>query len=91
MEIKLKDYGVCKVVRNEYHNGNVKLSLIGADDIPVANISTNIIPLFGNQFALDTNNLRGIVDEILASGLFTSTGDVVESGFCEYPIYELKG
>jgi hypothetical protein len=47
--------------------------------------------LFDNQFALDTNNLRGIVDEILASGLFTSTGDVVESGFCEYPIYELKG
>jgi hypothetical protein len=47
--------------------------------------------LFDNQFALDTNNLRGIVDEILASGLFNNTGDVVESGFCEYPIYELKG
>ncbi len=91
MEIKLKDYGVCKVVRNEYQNGNVKLSLVGEDGIPVANISTNIIPLFDNQFALDTNNLRGIVDEILTSGLFNNTGDVVESGFCEYPIYELKG
>ena len=74
MKVNLKDYGLCDVVKNEYPNGNLALS---------------IIPLFDNQFALDVNNLSLIVDEVIASGFFKDTGDVVQSGFVEYPIYEL--
>lgn len=89
MKVNLKDYGLCDVVKNEYPNGNLALSLKDEYGSPIANISTNIIPLFDNQFALDVNNLSLIVDEVIASGFFKDTGDVVHSGFVEYPIYEL--
>jgi len=89
MQISLKEYGLCDVVKNEYPNGNLALSLVDAYGSPIARITTNILPLFDNQFALDVNNLSLILNEVLASGLFKDTGDRIQSGFVEYPIYTL--
>ncbi len=89
MKVNLKEYGLCDVVKNEYPNGNLALSLKDAYGSPIASVSTNIIPLFDNEFVLDVNNLSLILDEVLASGLFQDTGDKVQSGFVEYPIYRL--
>lgn len=89
MKVNLKEYGLCDVVKNEYPNGNLALSLKDEYGSPIASVSTNIIPLFDNEFVLDVNNLSLILDEVLASGLFQDTGGRVQSGFVEYPIYKL--
>ena len=91
MEIKTTDYGICSIKKNKYpSNGNLFLGLVDETGQPVANITTNVIPLAENEFLANVNNIGPTLwSDILASGLFEETGEKVPSGFCEYPVCKL--
>ena len=91
MEIKTTKYGVCKLKVNNYpNNGNLYLGLTDETGQPVANITTNVIPLAENEFLGNNNNLgTELWNDIIASGLFEVTDETVRSGYCEYPICKL--
>jgi len=91
MNIKTTDYGLCTVIKNSYgNNGNLRLSLIDDTGCPITHISTNIIPLMDNQFCANIFNIGATLwNDIISSGFFEETGDDVQSGYCEFPIYKL--
>ena len=91
MEIKTTDYGICSIKKNNYpNNGNLFLGLVDETGQPVANITTNVIPLAENEFLANVNNIGPTLwSDILASGLFEETGEKVPSGYCEYPVCKL--
>lgn len=91
MKIQTTEYGLCTVKKQTYqNNNNLALSLVDADGIPVTNISTNIMPLSEGLFCANIHNM-GITlwSDIEKSNLFEYTGDAVDSGFCNYPIFKL--
>jgi len=92
MDIQTTNYGVCIVKTGRHtNNGNLYVSLVHECGEPITNISTNIIPLVAeDEFCANVNNITpSLWQDILASGFFQATGDTVQSGFCEYPIYKL--
>jgi hypothetical protein len=92
MDIQTTNYGLCILEKGNYsNNGNLALGLVHECGEPICNISTNIIPLVSEtEFCANINNINETLwNDIIASGLFQPTGDTVQSGFCEYPIYKL--
>jgi hypothetical protein len=76
---------------NHYpNNGNLYLGLTDETGQPVANITTNVIPLAENEFLGNVNNLSPeLWNDIVKSGLFEVTDKLVKSGYCKYPICKL--
>ena len=91
MKINTTEYGVCDVKVAKYQNNdNLFLSLVDAEGMPVTNISTNIMPLLDGHFAMNIHNMgKTLWEDIEKSNLFEYTGDAVDSGFCNYPIFKL--
>ena len=91
MQIKTTNYGVCKLKINHYpNNGNLYLGLVDETGQPVANITTNVIPLAENEFLGNVNGLSPeLWNDIVTSGLFEVTDELVQSGYCEYPVCKL--
>jgi hypothetical protein len=66
------------------------LGLVDETGQPVANITTNVIPLAENEFLGNVNSLSPeLWNDIVASGLFEVTEELVPSGYCEYPVCKL--
>ena len=92
MDIQTTKYGLCILEIGNYgNNGNLSLNLVHECGEPICNISTNIIPLVSeNEFCANIFNIGTTLwNDIIASGLFQPTGDTVQSGYCEFPIYKL--
>ena len=92
MDIQTTRYGLCILEKGMYcNNGNLSLSLVHECGEPICYISSNIIPLVSsNEFCANIFNISEILwNDIMASGIFEPTGETVQSGYCEYPIYKL--
>ena len=91
MEIKTTNYGVCKVSKGYYpSNGNMWLILTDADGQQVTVITSNIIPMADGEFCGNITNIGKILwNDILASGLIEETGELVQSGFVQFPVCKL--
>ena len=91
MEIKTTNYGVCTVERGNYpSNGNMWLRLVDETGQPVQMITTNVIPLAQNEFLGNVNNMGATLwNDVVTSGLFEVTTELVPSGYCEYPLCKL--
>lgn len=77
---------VCKYASND----NIAVQLITRDGEPFANLTVNIMELAEPLACIDTNNVARAEQLISKYNLGVPTGEVVESGFCIYPIYLLN-
>lgn len=77
---------VCKYTSNS----NIAVQLITRDGEPFANLTVNIMELAEPLACIDTNNVARAEHLIKRYNLGAPTGEVVESGFCIYPIFLLN-
>ena len=89
--IKLKAWGetykLNTIISNYRNNGNIYIGLISEDGEPFADLTVNIKPLAENCSAVDTNNCPWAEELINEYGLGKQFA-YVQSGFCNYPVYE---
>ncbi len=72
------------------NNNNIAIQLYDAEDgEPYATITTNIIPLPEGCVALDTNNCPWAEEFLESLGVLEDALGEIQSGFCEYPVYQL--
>jgi len=91
MEIKTTNYGVCTIERGNYpSNGNMWLKIVDSTGQPVQMITTNIIPMGEDEFCANYYNMGATLwKDVVASGLFEISNQLVPSGYCEYPVCKL--
>ena len=81
-------------IRTEHYANNHNLAILATDDdgFPYCAISVNINKLPADQFCYDyNNNRRELYAELRDAGLIEWTGELVSSGFCNYPVCVWKG
>lgn len=76
------------LVRATYtNNGNLAVvALVAGTHERYGDVTVNIEDLPNHLACIDTNNMPGIFEILLSSGLAQNTGYTMESGFCTYPI-----
>lgn len=76
------------LVRATYaNNGNLAVvAFVAGTHERYGNITVNLDELASPLACIDTNNMPGIFEILLSSGLAQNTGYTMESGFCTYPI-----
>lgn len=76
------------LVRATYaNNGNLAvIAFVAGTHERYDDITVNIEDLPNHWACIDTNNMQGIFEILLESGLVENTGYTMESGFCTYPI-----
>lgn len=78
-----------KVRTESYTDGNLAILLVCADTHELfATLTTNIITMPPFHAAVDTNNLPHAEEFINEYKLGKNTGRTIQSGFCEYPVYD---
>ena len=91
--MKLKAWGetfkLNTVIDSYRNNGNVYIGLISEDGEPFADLTVNIKPLAENCAAVDTNDFPQAEELIKKYGLGERFA-YVQSGFCNYPVYEFN-
>lgn len=94
MEFKTTSFGVAKVQKTTYNDGNLAVTLSDSFGSPLAKLSVNLPDnayLLGeNQFFAKTySENEEIAQDALASGLFKQTSIKVRNGWVECPIWEI--
>jgi hypothetical protein len=84
-------YGWATAKIGRYSNGHVGIQLF-QDGMPLVKISanlpdTNIEP---REFHFNSNDAGSMKEDVLKSGHYEDTGNVYNSGWCEYPVFKLK-
>lgn len=76
------------LVRATYaNNGNLAvIAFVAGTHERYGDITVNIEDLPNHWACIDTNNMQGIFEILLSSGLAENTGYAMESGYCKYPI-----
>ena len=91
MEYEYYDYKETLYIEvEEYCNGNTALILYTEDGEPFADLTVNLDILMPGYAFIDTNNLSGAKKLMSKYKLGKPTGTTRQSGFCEYPLYELN-
>jgi DNA-binding MurR/RpiR family transcriptional regulator len=94
MEFKTTSYGVAKVNKTTYADGNLAVALTDSNGSPLAKLSINLPDyayLLGeNQFFAKTySENTEIAQDALASGLFRQFNTTVQNGWVECPVWEI--
>jgi hypothetical protein len=94
MEFNTTSFGVAKVQKTTYNDGNLAISLSDSSGFPLAKLSVNLPDnaylLSENQFFAKTYSENAeIAKDALASGLFRQTNTIVRNGWVECPIWEI--
>lgn len=93
MYIEFEKYGKnnkLSIVLTRYQsNGNRAICLVTDNGEPYVVMTVNIDKLPDNQVCLDTNNFPD-GEKIMRDYEFGVPVDVVQSGWCLYPIYEIN-
>lgn len=76
------------LVRATYaNNGNLAvIAFVAGTHERYCDITVNIEDLPNHWACIDTNNMQGIFEILLESGLAENTSYTMESGYCKYPI-----
>ena len=76
------------LVRATYtNNGNLAvIAFVAGTHERYGDITVNIEDLPNHWACIDTNNMQGIFEILLSSGLAENTGYAMESCYCKYPI-----
>lgn len=76
------------LVRATYaNNGNLAvIAFVAGTHERYGDITVNIEDLPNHWACIDTNNMPGIFEILLSSGLAQDTCYTMESGYCKYPI-----
>ena len=76
------------LVRATYtNNGNLAvIAFVAGTHERYGDITVNIEDLPNHWACIDTNNMQGIFEILLSSGLAENTGYAMESGYCKYHI-----
>lgn len=76
------------LVRATYtNNGNLAVvALVAGTHERYGDVTVNIEDLPNHLDCIDTNNMPGIFEILLSSGLAQDTCYTMESGYCKYPI-----
>lgn len=94
MEFNTTSFGVAKVQKTTYNDGNLAINLTDSFGSPLAKLSVNLPDnaylLSENQFFAKTYSENSeIAKDALASGLFRQTNTIVRNGWVECPIWEI--
>jgi hypothetical protein len=94
MEFNTTSYGVAKVNKSNYADGNLAICLTDESGMPLTKLSVNMpdnAHLLGkNQFFAKTYaENEEIAEDALNSGLFKQTSITVKSGWVACPIWEI--
>lgn len=81
-----------EAVRGDYGNGNTAITLVDKETgEDVANLTVNLVELLlPDQAYIDTNNFPEAEQFLKETGLGKPTGNTRQSGFCEYPLYNIN-
>lgn len=72
------------------NNDNIAIHLFEVGKGPFCSLTVNITDLPAEQFALDTNNFPEAEVFCIANRIAHPTEQILNSGYCRYPIYELE-
>ena len=79
------------ITRDSYsNNGNTAICLYCEDGAPWATLTVNLEGLPSGLCYLDTNNVPNAEEFVQKYGIGSPTGLYGQSGFCEYPLYQLN-
>ena len=82
-----KTYDLDLVRATYVNNGNLAVVALVADTHErYGDVTVNLDELASPLACIDTNNMPGIFDILLSSGLAQDTCYTMESGYCKYPI-----
>lgn len=89
------DYNICNISIEKYaNNNNIAIQLYSDSEgypEPFATLTVNLVPLNSDKLAyIDANNCPWAVDFIKEYNLGTPTGNMMGSGYCTYPEYEMN-
>lgn len=71
-------------------NDNLAIHLFEVGEGPYCSLTVNIQNLPAEQFALDTNNFPEAEVFCIANRIARPTEQILTSGYCRYPVYELE-
>ena len=79
------------ILRKDSYKNNKSLAVILEQDDEIIAVLTVNLPdsdAHDNLAYIDTNNVPWAEDYLIDNGIAKPTGAYMESGFCEYPLYE---
>lgn len=86
-----EDFLLALEVGNYQHGGGIAIELIDVEEGDYfACLTVNIEPLEYGCAAVDTNNCPWAEKFIADNGLGRKTGQILRSGYCEYPVYKFN-
>lgn len=94
MKTEYGSYEASITVNSYFSYGNIAISIIVKNDElgcfePWNSLTTNIVRLPTAYACIDTNNNPNAETLISELGIGKPTGQMVSSGFCQYPVYKM--